>query len=211
MAGLSGPIIPAGLAPLALRLLRQGYAAEKSTGETVRVWAERIGKEGIERLLAPLRQSGNDRTFLDWGDDAEFKGAPTLRGECAAPFASDDLLANYADDALIRIDRWSVKSDSVEAVKAAEQALVWGARRLLHLANRFTTDDADPHELLHDLMSLTLADGQATKDAYQRALAVKSDAERGGSLFALREAVALALDHVRSHFSSGTAHAEAAE
>ena len=54
VVGLHGPIVPARHALTALRLLRQGYAAGKQPQETVRAWAERLGKAGLSGLLAPL-------------------------------------------------------------------------------------------------------------------------------------------------------------
>jgi sulfite reductase (NADPH) hemoprotein beta-component len=211
MAGLSGPIIPAGMAPLALRLLRHAYAEQKQPGETVRGWAERLGKDGINAVLAPLSTEENGRKFLDWGDQDEFKGAPGLRGECAAPFASDDILANFADDALIQIDRWQLRSQTGKAIAAAEQALGFGARRLLHLGNQMTTGEESSEELFAKAASLHLPAGRAAETALKDALAARDRAAAGGPVEALREAVALYLDHVRTVLAGGAVAADAAE
>ena len=211
MAGLSGPIIPAGVAPIALRLLRHAYAEQKRGHETVRAWAERLGKEGIETVLAPLQSEENGRKFLDWGDQDEFKGAPKLRGECAAPFASDDILANFADDALIQIDRWQLRSETAKAVEAAGQALGFGARRLLHLANQATTGEENSDELFDRARALHLPTGRAAEIAFKDALAARDRAAAGGPLEPLRETVALYLDHVRTLLAGGALAADAAE
>lgn len=211
MAGLPGPIIPAGMAPLALRLLRHAYAEGKLAGETVRQWAERLGKDGINAVLAPLTSEQNGRKFLDWGDQDEFKGAPGLRGECAAPFASDDILANFADDALILIDRWQLRGDAARAVDAAAQSLGFAIRRLLHLGNQMTTGEETPEALFASIKALHLPNGASAAVHLQDALAALERARSGGPVEPLREAVALYLDSVRAVLSQGVITADAAE
>ncbi len=211
MAGLSGPIIPAGVAPMALRLLRHAYAEQKGSGETVRRWAERLGKDGIDKVLAPLQSEANGRKFLDWGDAEGFKGAPKLRGECAAPFASDDILANFADDALIQIDRWLLRAESGKAIGAAEQALVFGARRLLHLGNQPTTGEESNEALIAAALALRLPNGRAAAIAFKDALAARDRAAAGGPVEPLRDAVGFYLDHVRALLAGGAEAADAAE
>jgi sulfite reductase (NADPH) hemoprotein beta-component len=210
MAGMSGPIIPAGLAPLALRLLRQAYAADKAPGEKVRGWAERLGKPGIEALLAPLALETNQRTYLDWGDQEGFKGAPTLRGECAAPFASDDILANFADDALIQVDRWLALGRVNEAIGAAEQVLLLSARRLLHSQDHGTTGEETAATLFQSVAALTLPGKLAA--SLQDSLAALEAARRDDQLIMpLRESAALHLDHVRAALTPIELSADAAE
>ncbi len=211
MAGISGPIIPAGLAPVALRLLRHAYAEGKLANETVRQWGERLGKDGINAVLAPLQSEENGRKFLDWGDQDEFKGAPALRGECAAPFASDDILANFADDALIQVDRWLLLGDGAQAAGVATQALAFGARRLLHLGNQMTTGEEEPDTLFAQAQALSLPNGAAAVVAFKDALAARERALAGGPVEPLREAAAVYLDSVRSVLSKGVVTADAAE
>jgi sulfite reductase (NADPH) hemoprotein beta-component len=210
MAGLSGPIIAAGLAPIALRLLRHAYAEQKQPNETVRQWGDRLGKDGINAVLAPLQSEENGRKFLDWGDQDEFKGAPTLRGECAAPFASDDILANFGDDALIQVDRWLLLGDTAQAADSAAQALAFGARRLLHLGNQMTSGEETPEALFSSALALHLPNGAAAALAFKDALAALDRARAGGQAEPLREAVALYLDTVRAVLSKGVV-ADAAE
>ena len=205
MAGMSGPIIPAGLAPIALRLLRHAYAEGKQGAESVRAWAERLGKDGIKEVLAPLQSEANGRAFLDWGDQEEFKGAPGLRGECAAPFASDDLLANFGDDALIQVDRWLTLGEPAQATESAKLALTFGARRLLQFTGRMTQDDEAADILIAEAAALPLAAGRTSKAIKDAASALQGSAE------ALREAVALSLDSIRSTVAGGAIAADAAE
>lgn len=208
MAGLPGPIVPAGLAPTALRLLRHGYAAGKRPAETVRHWADRLGRDGLALLLAPLGATDNDRPFIDWGDHERFKGAPTLRGECAAPFASDDLLANLADDALIRLDRWLALGNSAAARDAASQALALAARRLLHQVGLVTSDDESADTILARLAEVSTVSPAAFVALQDAAIGVR---QPGDWPSRLRDKVALALDHVRAVVEAPDASADAAE
>lgn len=210
MVGLSGPIIPAGLAPLALRLLRQAFAAREQASQSVRGWAESLGKAGLEQLLAPLGAAGNDRVYLDWGDAEGFKGAPGLRGECAAPFASDDILANFADDALIQLDRWLQSGHRAQAIASVEELLKFSTRRLLHRSGHATTGEEGFAALMASLAALDSyeKESQALRDTealWQQSL---TGAE---SLSPLRESAALALDRVRALFATSEILADAAE
>ena len=205
MAGMTGPIVPAGLAPLALRLLRHGYAGGKRAGETVRSWADRLGRAGIEQVLAPLSGAGNERTYIDWGDAEEFKGAPALRGECAAPFASDEVLADFADDALIRFDRFLARDRVAEAQEAGLEALTFASRRLLQLHGRGTTDEEESSVILAAAEALAPHGGEAA--SLRAALAARA----GQDLARFREAVAVYLDSVRARFTAGEIAADAAE
>jgi sulfite reductase (NADPH) hemoprotein beta-component len=130
--GISGPMIPAKLANQALALLRQGYAAGRQDGESVRGWAGRVGKAGIAAVLAPLSDAQATDAFVDWGDVGEFAGAPTTRGECAAPFAMDDLFTDLANDALITLDRALAVGQAERARAAGIDAVIASGRRLLH-------------------------------------------------------------------------------
>ena len=125
-------------APAAPRLCRAASGATRACGQ----WGERLGKDGINQRAGPAAERRERPASSSIGGDEEgFKGAPGLRGECAAPFASDDILANFADDALIQVDRWlSVGRDRAGRRPgiAAKQALAFGVRRVLHLAGRMT-------------------------------------------------------------------------
>lgn len=204
MIGIGGPIIAARLAPQALRLLRQGYQDGKLPGETVRVWAERIGKAGINELLAGLDGTGGAEAFIDWGDSETFPGAPTLKGECAAPFASDDLLADLSDDALINLDRHLAVDRLPGAYAAAREAVAFASRRLLHLAGQFTKDGDDTDILIERTLAAAPANAVAALGGVSAALA-------GGAPEAIREAVAVYLDTVRAVLGGPPAELDAAE
>jgi sulfite reductase (NADPH) hemoprotein beta-component len=204
VVGMPGPIVAARHAVAALRLLRQGYVSGRQAGESVRAWAERLGKVGIGALLAPLSDESGERVFIDWGEEETFKGAPTLRGDCAAPFASDDLLADLADDGLIRVDRHLFAGRRQDALEAGREAVAFAARRLLHQAGRFTRDE-EPPEAIFDRLRPIAAPGM-------RALLETAERECSeASLDGYREAVAVFLDTVGASIGSAEGEREAAE
>ncbi|MTJ83459.1 MAG: nitrite/sulfite reductase [Telmatospirillum sp.] len=196
VVGLHGPIVAARHGVEALRLLRQGYVDGRQPGETVRAWAERLGKDGLAALLAPVAERTADGSlFIDWGDEETFKGAPTLRGECAAPFASDDLLADLADDALITLDRALAVARWEDALRAGEQAVAYAGRRLLHRAGQFTRDDEAAGLIVNRLRGHASAEALAALDHVE---AERTAALSCGRADAYREAVAVFIDTVRA-------------
>lgn len=208
VVGMHGPIVPARHAVAALRALRQGYAAGKLPGEKVRGWAERLGKEGLTALLAGIGGTEGDGLFIDWGDEDKFKGAPTLRGECAAPFASDDLLADLADDALIRLDRFLLTSRWEDALRAAEEAVVFAGRRVLHVGGQFTKDDEASTVILERLQTAAPAPVAAALD---HVIGERTAALSNGRAAGYRESVAVFLDSVRAVVEGGVEGRDAAQ
>lgn len=194
---ISGPMIPAKLADEAVVLLRDAYAAGRQGAETVRQWAERLGKDGLAAVLAPIEGKSVDGFFVDWGDAGEFPGAPQARGECAAPFASDELFADLADDALINVDRQILAGRWPEALKAAEDATLYAARRLL-LVRGVESGDDQPVEAVYAAFRATLADTPDALSALDGVLAGRASALTDGKADAYREAVAYFLDTVRA-------------
>ena len=201
--GLAGPMIPAKLADRALALLRTAYAPSRALGESVRDWAERLGKAGITEVLAPLDPAQAEAVFIDWGDADEFAGAPTTRGECAAPFAMDDLYADMADDALISLDRRLAVGQEDEARAAGATAVLFAARRALH-AQAIPTDDDTTLEA-----ALASVRGGFGGNADLLAAFAAADGARNGELPVLREAVAYLIDTVRQVVESPPAAAAA--
>ncbi|MGE5476538.1 MAG: nitrite/sulfite reductase [Bacteroidales bacterium] len=190
--GISGPMIPAKLANRALSLLRQDYAANRQGGESVRSWAERLGKAGINAVLAPLDPAQAEAVFVDWGDDGEFAGAPTTRGECAAPFAMDDLFADLADDALISLDRRLAVGQNDLARDAGVSAVTFAGRRLLHAQAQPTDEEATL-----DAVAAAVRGAYAGNDDVLDALAAALKAKDAG-LETFRETVAYLIDTARA-------------
>lgn len=208
LVGINGPIIPARHAVAALRLLRRGYAEGHLPDESVRGWAERLGRPGMTALISSLDGVEHDKLFIDYGENETFAGAPTERGECAAPFASDDLLADLANDALIRADRHLVVDRREEALAAAEEATVYASRRILHNAMRFTKDDEPAGAIFEKLRSFSPSLALA---AHGRVAAAREAAVTGGDIDTYREAVAVFLDTASAILGGNAVEQEAAE
>lgn len=200
--GIQGPIVPARNAGHALRLLRAAYAQGRRDGEAVRAWAERLGKDGVDEVLRPLASLPTDGVFVDWGESADFVAPPQTKGECAAPFAADDLLDDLMNDALISLDRAIAVKRLAPSVQAAEQAVVLGGRRLLHSQGVPTDDDTPSHVVLGGVRSAFGQDARIVHalDELRRASAVAPDLDR---LADVREAVALWLDTVWAVLEDG--------
>ncbi len=141
LVGLSGPIIPARLADEAVVLLRNGWAAGHHPGEGVRAWAQRLGKDGLATLLAPITGGDSDGLFVDWGEATGFNPPGQARGDCAAPFAMDDGLADLAEDGLLKLDRLIAAGRGDDARQAGQEAALFAIRRLLLLKGQPAEDD----------------------------------------------------------------------
>lgn len=190
--GIAGPMIPAKVADQAVVLLRRAYAADRQGVESVRAWAERLGKAGIAALLAPLDASQADGLFVDWGDADEFAGAPTTKGECAAPFVMDELYDDLADDALISMDRLWATGLGDRARAAGLAAAGFSARRLL-ATQAIATEDDQPSDALFANLRSAFADNSDLLAAFDAALTAQN-----GDVEAFREAIAYLLDTVRA-------------
>jgi len=204
--GVNGPIVPARHGVAALRLLRKGYADGKRDGESVRVWAERIGRAGLADLVKSLDGVETDKLFIDYGETEIFPGAPSERGECAAPFASDDLLADLADDALIRADRHLAVGSPDGFIADAVTAAVFATRRVLHHAMRFTKDDDSPDSIFARLRELG---AERPVKALDRLDAHRPSAAESNGHDEYREALAYYLDTANA-FVVGAGTAEEA-
>ncbi len=189
--GINGPIVPARHGVAALRLLRKGYADGHLPDESVRAWAERLGRPGLTALIKSLDGVDDDKLFIDYGETEIFPGAPVERGECAAPFANDDLLADLADDALIRADRHLAVGRTEGFLADAEAASVFAARRVLHHALRFTKDDDAAESIFARLRDLG---AEAPVKALDQLSAKRDAVWNNGADEGYREAVAYFLD-----------------
>ncbi len=191
--GVNGPLVPARQADEAIGLLRQALVSGRVQGETVRGWAERLGKSGLEAILAPLSAKAEDGLFVDWGEDHEFTGPNTgAKSECAATFATEDLLTDLADDALISADRHIAVGREAEAVEWAKKAAGLSSRLLLLKRGVPTTDDLESVAAV-DLLVASVPDLSVVIAA---ASAFRSAVE--APVAALRETVAVLLDTVRA-------------
>lgn len=191
--GVNGPLVPARQADDAIRLLREALVAGRKPDESVHAWAERLGKDGIAAILAPLHGQAEDGLFVDWGEDHEYSGPNTgAKSECAATFASSDLLADLADDALISTDRHLAVGREADARDWAVKVVVFASRLFAGERGIATADDIAAPEAF-DLLAQNAA-GQsgiiAALSSFQAS--VSADAAQ------LRELAAVLLDNVRA-------------
>ncbi len=193
--GIEGPIVPARLANQAVGRLRRAAATGRAEGESVRVWAERLGKDGIAAILAPLGPDVGDDLFVDWGDTEVYAGAPRAKGECAAPQVSASYFADLADDGLINVDRYLVAGRWQEALKAGEDATVYAVRLLL-AARAIVTEDGQDAEAVYALFRSGPAATVEAVNAFDSVLAERTTALVTGDAGSYREAVAYFIDTV---------------
>ncbi|ARJ65644.1 sulfite reductase [Magnetospirillum sp. ME-1] len=193
--GLEGPIVPARLANKAVALLRPEIRAARAKGEDVRAWAERLGKDGINAILAPLAAGQGDDLFTDWGDADVFVGPPKAKGECAAPQVSTTYYTDLADDGLINLDRFLGTGRWPEALKAGEEATVYALRLLLASHGVTTEDDQDAEGVFALFRSSPAASIEAV-NAFESVLAERTSALVTGEADTYREAVAYFIDTV---------------
>jgi len=191
--GVTGPLVPARHADEAIGLLRSALVAGRNQGETVRGWAERIGKKGLASILSPLEGKTEDGFFVDWGEELEYSGPNTgAKSECAATFASEDLLADLTDDSLISMDRHIAVGREVDARHWALNAAAFSARLLVLKRGVPTTDEIGGEESL-DLLVATVSDLTNVINAVAQFRSLQK-----GDIAKLREATAVLLDTVRA-------------
>ena len=196
--GLRGPIVPARHAKQALKLLLDGYAADKQGEETVRDWATRLGKGGLAALLAPLEAvlaDAGKEVYLDWGHSEWFEPPAISHGECAAGFAVDNLYRDLADDALITLDRAIATGSRSAAIAASRDGLAYSSRRLLLRVAVATDDEQDANDLAAQAHASYAEEGEVIY-AIDAVTAHEAAARDGGELDTYREALALLIDTV---------------
>jgi sulfite reductase (NADPH) hemoprotein beta-component len=196
--GLSGPIVPARKARRALELLLDGYTRDKQPDETVRSWAERVGKDAMSGYLTPLEteEAEGDR-FVDWGKAEEFTTPANNKAECATAISDDALYLDLADDGLITLDRALLAGRIEMALDAGRTGILYGARRLVNYLGQPTTEDDAPVQI-YAWVRQSFFDNEAVVDAFEAVLeaADTAAAQRNGSVDKFRERLAVFLDVV---------------
>ena len=193
IVGFEGPVVPARLADQAVKLLRAEVGAARGRGEEVRAWAERLGKEGLARVLQPLEGTGGEERFVDWGDADVFAGPPKAKGECAAPQVSTTYYADLADDGLINLDRNLARGRWPEALKAGEVATVYAVRLLL-AGKGVVTEDGEETEMVYARFRASPAAVAEALNAFDAVQAERTGALVTGEAEGYREALASFID-----------------
>lgn len=191
--GISGPIVPARYAPEALRLFMDSYAEGRRNGESVRDWAVRLGKDGLKAVVKEvMERPKSDRVFVDWGETRIFHTPEAAQGECAAPFAIDNLLGDLADDGLIGLDRAMLADRPAQGLHFGREGLYYAARRLSLRAGAGQELGFD--ETIAQVRALYAGDERAAP-ALERAISAQTAAADGGRDFeAFRERLAELID-----------------
>jgi sulfite reductase (NADPH) hemoprotein beta-component len=193
--GIGGPIVPARLAPEALRMLLDAYGAGRRDGESVRDWALRLGKDGLKEAVKPLLERSPEsvkQLFIDWGESETFETPEAAMAECAAPFAVDNLLRDLADDGLIGLDRAILAGRGAEGLRFAREAVYYAARRLL-LRYGSQAGDMSHDEAILQVRSLYAADRDVL-EALGGVVEAETPVAEDGNADALREKLAVWID-----------------
>lgn len=191
--GVSGPIVPARYAPEALRLFMDAYAEGRQNGESVREWANRLGKDGLKEIIRDVTERPkSEQVFVDWGETRIFETPEAAHAECAAPFAIDNLMRDLADDALIGFDRTLLSGHLDHGVTFGREGVYYGLRRLLGRAGIAATD-ASFDEVVAQIRG-TYAGDDRVLGAVETALTALAAAEAGGDADGFREKLAVLID-----------------
>ena len=135
--GMLGPIIAVRHVKDALKIILTALGPAMDGGESVREWADRLGKDGLKDLLSPVIGDGEldpkIHTF-DLHSDHEFEPPVTATGECAAGAVVAEHVADQAHVARSDAERTHRAGRSVEATVNLNDALRLPAIRLLVIA-----------------------------------------------------------------------------
>jgi len=151
--GLGLAYVPARKAGDALKSLIGAYQAERQEGEEVRDWAERLGKDHVEGLIAPHTQVDDpedESWFVDLGKSETFTPPATTAGECAAPAIVAEYLGDLAHVGWIDLQRAAFAGDRAEALRAGKAGLLASAKRLL-IVSGFDVKGHKPDALIAEL------------------------------------------------------------
>jgi sulfite reductase (NADPH) hemoprotein beta-component len=193
--GISGPVVPARYAPEALRLFMDAYAGGRSSGESVRDWAVRLGKDGLRDIVKDVMDrpaAGDERVFVDWGETAKFETPEAAHAECAAPFAIDNLLKDLADDGLIGLDRAILADKPAQGLHFGREGFYYAARRLLLRAGA-ASGEAGFEDTIAQTRAVYSGDARVAP-AFERVAAAESEAAAGRDIDRFREALAEFID-----------------
>ncbi|MBL4692010.1 MAG: nitrite/sulfite reductase [Magnetovibrio sp.] len=135
--GMLGPIIAVRHVKESLKVMLADLGPAMDNGETVREWADRLGKDGLKELLVPIVGTGALDPVVhvfDLGSDHEFEPPATATGECAAGAVVAEHLVDQSFVARSDTKR-SLDAGLVENVSLnLKEALRLPAQRLLVIA-----------------------------------------------------------------------------
>jgi len=139
--GITGPVFAVRRVKDVLKILLPALAAALDGGESVRSWAERLGKDGLNELLAPVLSVDKPLTVrdtYDLGSDHVFTPPATSMGECAAGAVVAEHLSDMAFVARADAARLHRAGRLEETALNLRQAVSFPAQRLLVMAGKDT-------------------------------------------------------------------------
>jgi len=146
--------VPAKRAPEAGIAVLRTYQEEREADESVHDWATRVGKDGINTILAPFSAGEGEVEGLmyDWNENQPFSTKDNKPGECAAAVVgmTDALVA----EAQYELRVGTAHLDSMfwaEALEGYKQSAIATARSFLVAYGEKPEDDAQVFGLLSGL------------------------------------------------------------
>ncbi len=143
--------VPAKRAPEAGMAVLQAYRDNRKDDETIHDWAARIGRDGINEILAPFAgQPGEiDGLIYDWSENEAFNTKGNKKGECAGAVLSmtDALISEAAYE--LRIARAHIDAMFwAEAATALRRSAISTGRAFLVPYGEAPEDDGEVFALL---------------------------------------------------------------
>ena len=158
--------IPAKNIPEAVSKLVDLWKKEKKDGEIFTEFIQRIGKQRVERILAPFAnlpsKEENEDYYKDWGQTQPFKMEAASRGECAGSLI-DVIAINIFEGLRYVYEAEEILSEGnyKGAIKKSIDAVVSCARALLYLEG---VEYQDYREILKELEKKTIAKCYISRD-----------------------------------------------
>jgi len=143
--------VPAVRAPEAGMSMLNAYRDGRKEGESVHHWAERIGQEAINAVLAPYAgQSGEvDGLIYDWSENEAFNTKGNKKGECAgAVLSMSDALISEAEYELLIARAHTDAMFWAEALTALRRSAISTARAFLVAYGEAPEEDSTVFGLL---------------------------------------------------------------
>ena len=143
--------VPAKHAPEAGMAVLNAYKEGRQTGESVHDWAERLGKDGIDAILAPFKADAGEVEGLiyDWSENEAFNTRGNKKGECAgAVLSMSEALIAEAEYDLRLAAGFAGLSAWPEAQAALRRSVVSTARCFLVPFGEAPEDDFEVFGLL---------------------------------------------------------------
>ncbi|MDX8390291.1 MAG: sulfurtransferase TusA family protein [Mariprofundaceae bacterium] len=143
--------VPAKHAPEAGMAVLNAYKDGRANDESVHDWAERFGKEGLAKVLAPFKADAGEVEGLiyDWNENEAFNTKGNKKGECAgAVLSMSDALISEAEYELLIARAHTDAMFWAEAQTALRRSAISTARAFLVSYGESPEEDSEVFALL---------------------------------------------------------------